>query len=387
MGYAKKRLPRLVFDFIEGAAGREVASLRNQMRFDEILLQSRVMENVISRNISTTLLNRTYSLPFGIAPMGMCNLAWPDSDRAIADAATEFNIPVCLSTASSSSLEDMFGWTGANCWFQLYVGESADKSLELVKRVESVGYETLVLTVDVPIVSPRLRDLRNGFTVPFHVGIRQFLDLATHPRWLVSTLVHGIPKFANFQNGKDDMEFDRKESRTGADWKFLENLRKLWKGKLIVKGVTSPKDAQKILQLGADAIYVSNHGGRQLDSSPAAIDCLPPIRNALGPDFPILFDSGIRSGEDMVKALAFGANFVMIGRAALFALGANGANGLKALLQKFSEEISAVLAQVGLNDINNISNEILFENTTIPTGSAHKTNINHNLPRFQKLKT
>jgi isopentenyl diphosphate isomerase/L-lactate dehydrogenase-like FMN-dependent dehydrogenase len=356
---ARRRQPRLVFDFIEGSAGREVASRRNTARFDEITLQPRVMADVAKRSLSKALLGREYGLPFGIAPMGMCDLAWPGADRALAAAACRFDIPLCLSSAASSSIEDMRGWAGENGWFQLYVGASEEQSMALVDRARTAGYDTLVLTVDVPQVSRRLRDLRNGFSMPFRMGVRQFVDFATHPGWSLATLQRGAPAPANFVASDGNRRFDRNASRAGADWAFLDRLRALWRGHLIVKGVTSVRDAQRVQRAGADAIYVSNHGGRQLDSAPAALDCLPKIRTAVGPDFPLVFDSGVRSGEDIVKALAFGADFVMLGRPMLFALGADGARGLNALIHALQEDVSLTLAQVGLNDVRDIAASVL----------------------------
>jgi L-lactate dehydrogenase (cytochrome) len=317
------------------------------------------MEDVGTRSLATHFLGQNYDHPFGIAPMGMCNLAWPGADRALAQAAQGFNLPVCLSSAASSSIEDMRDWAGENSWFQLYVGSSVEHSLTLVDRARDAGYETLVLTVDVPQVSRRLRDLRNGFQVPFRMNGKLFMDFATHPRWSLTTLLHGAPEPVNFKPVSDSAQFDRNASRAGANWEFLKRLRDLWKGKLIIKGVTSAQDALRIQRAGADAIYVSNHGGRQLDSAPAAIEILPRIRRAVGSDYPLLFDSGVRNGEDVVKALAMGANFVMLGRPYLFALGAEGARGLNALIRVLSEDASLTLAQTGLNDVRNVSPAIL----------------------------
>ncbi len=348
-----------MFDFIEGSVGREIASQRNLTRFDEITLQPRVMEDVGTRSLATQFLGHSYDLPFGIAPMGMCNLAWPSADHALAKAAQGFNLPVCLSSAASCSIEDMRSWAGENSWFQLYVGSSADQSLALVDRARNAGYETLVLTVDVPQVSRRLRDLRNGFQMPFRMNGKQFMDFATHPRWSLSTLWHGAPEPVNFKSTSGDAQFDRNASRAGANWEFLKRLRDLWKGTLIIKGVTSTQDALRIQRAGADAIYVSNHGGRQLDSAPASIDVLPRIRRAVGSDYPLLFDSGVRNGEDVIKALAMGANFVMLGRPYLFALGAEGACGLNALIRILGEDASLTLAQTGLKDVHDVSPAIL----------------------------
>ena len=224
----------------------------------------------------------------------------------------------------------------------------------MADRAARAGYDFLILTVDVPKVAPRPRDLRNGFQTPFRIRPRQFLDFALHPQWSVRTLLSGIPTTANFRLADGSNQFDRSASRAGANWAFLEQLRTRWKGKLIVKGVLNSDDAQRIQGLGADAIYVSNHGGRQLDSAPSAISALLRIRQRLGPAYPLVFDSGVRSGEDIVKALACGANLVMLGRPMLYALGADGARGLHDLVGALEEEIRVTLAQLGLRHIRDV---------------------------------
>lgn len=347
-------MPRLVFDYVEGGAGREVATARNEAEFDKVTLQSRVMRQTSARSLATSFLGYTYQRPFGIAPMGMCNIMWPGADQMLARAAKEMDIPLCLSSAASSTIEEMRDWAGENGWFQLYVSGSVDVAMRLIDRAEKAGYDHLVLTVDVPQVARRKRDFRNGFQMPFRIGPRQFLDFARHPNWAISTLLAGAPQPRNFQAG-----FDRSASRAGADWHFLDVLRKRWTGKLIVKGITCAQDALRIRNAGADAVYVSNHGGRQLDASPAAISLLPAIRAAVGPKYPLIFDSGLRSGEDIARAMALGADFVMLGRPLLYAIGAERERGLFSLLRIIAEELDLTLAQLGLTSPGDISEETL----------------------------
>jgi len=333
----------LVFDFVDGAAGRERACARNAAALDDVILRPRVLQPVALRSLATRFLGRDFGVPFGIAPMGMCNLVWPGADRHLAQAATLFGMPLCLSTAASSSMEQVRDWAGDNTWFQLYVTGASEQAFALIDRAEAAGFTVLVLTVDVPVVANRVRDRRNGFAVPFGLGPRQILDFARHPRWSLATLAAGVPRAAHFDTG-----FDRSASRAGLDWHLFDRIRARWAGTLVVKGVMCPEDALRLRAAGADAIQVSNHGGRQLDSAAAAITALPAIRAALGPGFPILFDSGIRSGEDIARALAMGADFVMLGRPLLFALGAEGGTGLVAMLRLLAEELDIALAQLGL---------------------------------------
>ena len=353
--HARRRMPRIMFDYIDGAAGAEVANHLNQKRLEQLRMTPRVLVNVAQRELGTPFLGRAWDLPFGIAPMGMCNLTWPGADRMLAEVAKRSNIPMALSTMSSTSLEQVRQWTGENGWFQLYVGQSEQQAMQLVRRAEDAGYGTLIFTVDVPQVAPRIRDLRNGFKAPLKIGYRQFIDFALHPVWSINTLISGAPALANFSAG----EFDRDAERGRVDWKFLDRLREKWNGHLIVKGVLSDEDALKIQNAGVDCIYVSNHGGRQLDAAPPAIDMLPKLRNALGQDYPLLFDSGIRSGEDVIKALANGADFVMLGRALLYGLGADGERGLTKVIELLRNEISITMAQIGCTSVQQINQSVI----------------------------
>ena len=356
---AQRRLPRLVFDFIEGAAGRETAAQRNCRRFDDILMQPKVMLDVGERSLKTELFGHSYDLPFGVAPMGMCALSCPRADRFLGVTARQRNIPVCLSSAGSSTIEEMFGWGDRNTWFQLYVSQSIEQSMALVERARVTGYDTLILTVDVPQVSRRTRDLRNGFVMPFVMGPRQFVDLALHPRWSLETLARGIPRPKNF-DAPNGVTFDRHASRAGANWSFLDHLRQVWKGTLIVKGITSPSDAMRVRAAGADAVYVSNHGGRQLDGAPAALDALPAIVAAVGDEIEIWMDGGIRSGQDVFKAIALGAKGTLIGRAFLYGLGAMGEAGVTHCLQIIEKELDLTMAFSGLSDINDVDEKVIW---------------------------
>ena len=357
---AKKKLPRLMFDFVDGASGDETLCEINSSALNQIRLEPRVLRNVEKRNLKKTILDIECDLPFGFSPMGMCNLTWPKADEMLANESLINNIPNCVSMASSTSLERMFELSKGKSWIQLY---NFDENfvMEILERAHQTGYKVAILTVDVPIQFRRAKDDKNGFTVPFNIGPKQILDFATHPLWSLSTLLSGIPKPMNYETSKSGNKFVRSQSRGATDWDTLKRVRDAWKGKLIVKGVMSPKDAVKVKEAGADAIQVSNHGGRQLDSALPAIEALPLIRNIVGKEFPLIFDSGIRGGSDIVRALALGANFVMLGRPLMYGIGADGSRGLKKILNIIKEELSTALGLVGLTDVNEISSEIIAE--------------------------
>ncbi len=358
---AKKRVPRLMFDFVDGASGDEKLCENNSIALDQIRLQPKVLRNVEKRNIKKKIFGSEYNQPFGFAPMGMCNLTWTGADKMLAEESLYNNLPMCVSMASSTSLEKMYDLSKGNVWLQLYNFQDEEFVMELLERAEKTGYKVAILTVDVPIQFRRAKDNRNGFTVPFNIGLKQFVDFASHPNWSISTLLGGIPKPMNYETSKKGNKFVRSESRGATDWDTLKKIREKWKGKLIIKGVMSPEDAMKIKSEGTDAIQVSNHGGRQLDSATSSIEALPIIRNAIGKDFPIIFDSGIRGGSDIIRALALGADFTMIGRPLMYGIGADGARGLRRVVDIIKDELSTALGLVGLTDIEDISSDIIAE--------------------------
>ena len=357
---ARRRMPRMTFDYIDGSAGEERTCALNVEKIEALRMLPRVLINVEQRSQRKSIFGQTWDMPFGIAPMGMCNLTWPGADAMLAAAARQYGIPLGLSTMASSSIEDTARRAGEHAWFQLYVGQSEEVAYDLVERAETVGFNSLILTVDVPEIGFRPREHRNGFKSPLRIGPRQFFDFATHPHWSLLTLKTGVPKLANV-NIAGGKEFKRNEARGKVDWDFLARLRERWPGNLIVKGVLGSEDAVRIRDAGVDAVYVSNHGGRQLDSAPAAIDMLPRIRAAVGPDYPLLFDSGVRNGEAVIKALALGADFVFVGRPLLYAMGANGYAGLQQMIELFRSQIDIGLAQLGCTDIDQVDASYILE--------------------------
>jgi L-lactate dehydrogenase (cytochrome) len=342
---ARRRLPWMVFDYIDGAAGREIGVARNRSAFDDLELRPRILRDVSDRSLAVPLFDQTAKVPFGISPMGMCNLSAPGADMMLARLAAREHVPLGVSTVASTAMEPLIEAAEGHAWFQLYFTGDGDGTFKLVERAKAAGYETIILTVDVPEVGRRPRELRHGFTMPFRIGPRQFLDFACHPRWSLTALAKGKPQMANFD--MDGYEFDRTESRAKANWDTLAQLRDMWPGKLVVKGVLDAQDALMLRDAGVDAIQVSSHGSRQLDSAPPPITALADIRQAVGPDVPLFYDTGLRSGEDVVKAFQQGANFTFLGRILQFAIAAAGEEGLAALWDVLKTETSITIAQIG----------------------------------------
>jgi isopentenyl diphosphate isomerase/L-lactate dehydrogenase-like FMN-dependent dehydrogenase len=360
---ARKVMPWMVFDYIDGAAGDEYGERTNREVLQRIQLQPRVLNNVENRCLKINLFGHQQGLPFGVSPMGMCNLSMPGADLMLARMAAKYLVPLGVSTAASTSLEALITEADGNAWFQLYFSGDESKSNKLIQRAEVAGYKTLILTVDVPEVGRRPRELKRGFKMPFKMGPRQIIDFALHPQWSISTLLHGRPELANF--GGDHGEFNRTASRAGADWTLLKKIRTLWKRNLVVKGVLDERDAQKMKEIGVDAIQVSSHGGRQLNSGPPPILALKRIRETLGKDFPLLYDSGIRSGEDVIKAYAMGANYVFLGRPLLFAMASGGEAGLGQIRDVIATETSIALAQLGINEMAAVDSSVLSDHAII----------------------
>ncbi len=357
---AKRRLPKFVFDYMDGGAGSEAGIRRNEDAFDELLLRPRMLINVEKRDLSTTLFGKKWALPFGTAPIGLGNIMWPGAEEMIARACVAAGIPYTLSTPASTTLERIAELAPGNCWFQLYVSRSQEMIDDLVARAERTGYQTMLVTVDVPAAPRRLRDIRNNFSLPFRFTPRTLYELATHPQWSLATLKAGVPRFANMEryagvSGPQTVAGFMSSQVTGRfSWDDMKKLRARWKGKIVIKGLLSAADTLKAREIGCDGVVISNHGGRQLASLPATIDVLPEIRAAVGPGFPLLIDGGVRSGEHIVKALAAGADFVLIGRAMMYAVAGLGASGPKTSIELLGDEMSRCMAQIGITDIQSL---------------------------------
>jgi L-lactate dehydrogenase (cytochrome) len=349
---AQKRLPDFAFGYLEGGSGEEAGLRRNRERLDAVLLKPRFCSGV-KPDTQVTLFGTRYSQPFGVAPVGMGNLMWPGADLALGCEAKKQNLPLVLSTVSTTSMEAMAQVAPGNTWFQLYVSRQPEINRDLLRRAWAVGIRVLVVTVDVPLAGDRRRDVRNRFVLPFRPGPRFVAEVIRHPAWALATARWGSPGFPNLAPYTGDVDgqtlsaFITAQIKDDLSWDDLKELRGLWQGKLLVKGLLAPEDAVMALAVGADGIWVSNHGGRQLDAAPAAIDALAPIRDAVGPDVVVVMDSGIRSGEDIVRAGARGADFVFCGRSFYYGAAAGGAAGAARAAGLLGSDLRRCMVQIG----------------------------------------
>ena len=359
---AQKRLPRKVFDYLDGGAEDELGLQHNRRVFENVRFQPHRLVDVSKRDISTTLLGRAQAAPLVIAPTGLNGMLWPQGDLVLARAAARFGIPFALSTASTASIEVVAKATDGELWFQLYVVHRKLAEM-LVKRALNAGYTTLILTTDVGVNGKRERDMRNGFGLPMKYGLRTIMDGALHPRWSLDLLRHGVPQLANFASDQvQDTEVQAALMSRQMDASFsfddLAWLRGLWPHKLLIKGLSRSEDAARCIALGADGVILSNHGGRQLDSAVAPLETLR--ETAARTAAPVLLDSGIRRGSDVVKALALGASAVLLGRATLYGLAAKGPEGVDAVLAIMKDEIDRTLAQIGCASVAALSSDYIW---------------------------
>lgn len=351
---ARRRLPRLAFDFMDGGAQSEANLARNADAFARLLLRPRALVDVSRRDQGVELFGRRRDGALGIAPVGLANLIWPGADLAMARAAAKTGVPVVLSTAATTPLETAAEAAQGHAWFQLYV--SADRTVrdDLIRRARAAGCEALVVTVDVPVAGKRDRDIRNGFRLPFRLDAATLADFARRPAWAAAMLRHGLPRFetlapyappgagaqslAAFMAAQISAAFDRAE---------LRQVRDQWPGKLVVKGILTAEDALACLEDGADGVIVSNHGGRQLDAGPAAIEALPAVVAAVGERLVVMLDSGIRRGADIVRAFALGARYTFSARCVLYGAAAGGEAGILRALALLRQETDQILGQLG----------------------------------------
>ncbi|WP_411890796.1 alpha-hydroxy acid oxidase [Yoonia sp. SDW83-1] len=348
---ARRRIPHFVWEYLDSATGVEATQRRNRTALDHVLLNPSILHGEFDPDLSTTLLGHTHPLPVGIAPVGMSGLIWPGAEQMLARAAARENLPFTLSTVATQLPEDVGPHAGDHAWFQLYPPRDPGIRDDILKRAKASGFTTLVLTVDVPVASRRERQTRGGLTNPPKLTPRLALQAARCPVWLNGIRKTGMPRM-KLMDGYSDIKTALPSTqhigyllRTSPDWDYFKALRDAWDGPLIVKGVGRADDAARLTDEGADAIWVSNHAGRQFDGGPATIEILPAIGAATS--LPVIFDSGIEGGLDVLRAVACGADFVMLGRAFHYGLAALGEAGPAHVFDILRQDMISNMGQIG----------------------------------------
>ena len=354
---ARRRTPRFAFDYVDGAAGAEEQNMKsNAVALDAVEIVPRYgVENFVA-NPETEVFGHTYAMPVGIAPMGIPSLVLPGGEKDFARAAKDRNIPLVLGGVAGATVEDCAALAPDNLWFQLYrvAKDELAVCLDMARRAQEARVHVLVLTLDVPARTKRPRELRGRLTIPYRHSIQTVSEVLKHPNWLAAYLRHGMNGFANYKHYagenpsmQDVTAFVRRESVGSFTWDEVKRFRDIWPGALVVKGLLHPKDAKMAVSAGADGVIVSNHGGRQFEAAIPAIDALPAVVDAVGLAAKVMFDSGVRSGVDVMRAMALGADFVFSGRPFMYGLGALGAAGPSFVADFYLEEISAAMRQIG----------------------------------------
>lgn len=365
---ARRRLPRILYDYIEGGVDGEEALEWNRQAYRAYRFVPRYLQDCSSLALGKRLFGNDYSLPFGFAPTGTVGMFRREGDLMLADAAASANIPYVMSGACNSSIEDTAPRARQQFWYQLYPARDPAIVRDMVRRAEEAGARALVVTVDVPVNPKRERNLRNGFSHRMRLGPRLIADGLLHPLWLIEYLrAGGIPVFANWtpyapdgSNALELIDFFSSQSPCVQIWDDIAKLRQIWPRALVIKGILHPDDARMAFEAGADGIIVSNHGGRQLDRAVSALEMLPAIRNAVGPDATVMMDGAIHRGADIAMALCLGADFCFIGRAAVYGVTAAGRAGASRVVEILAEELRIILRQLGAADVADLNRDYLI---------------------------
>ena len=363
---ARRKVPKAFFEYADGGSYSEETLRANRADLEIIKLRQRVMVDVSQRSLATTIVGQKVNAPFALAPIGLCGMQHGNGEILSAQAANDAGIPFILSTMSICSIEQVAEATGRPFWFQLYVIRDRGFSRDILARAVAARCDVLVLTVDLQVHGQRHRDIKNGMTVPPEIRLRNVLDIASKPAWAFSILRSKSKNFGNLAGhvkGMEDVtslaEWTNSQFDPALNWKDVEWIKKHWPGKLIIKGILDIEDAKTAVRLGADAVVVSNHGGRQLDGAPSSISALPAIAQAVGSDTEVLFDGGIRTGADLLRALALGARACLIGRAYVYGLGAGGRAGVSKAIEILRNELSVAMALTGTTRVADIGPQVL----------------------------
>ncbi len=367
---ARKRLPKGVFQYLD-LGTEDLIALRNNRAFlEQTKLLNKVLVDVSSIDTSTEIFGKKTNLPMAVAPTGIAGLTWYEGELELAKAAAKAGVPFTLATGSNTAMERIAGEAGGRNWFQLYMWREKELSYEVVRRAQRAGFEALIWTVDIGLGANREHNKRNGFNTPYQLNMKSAVDMLTHPEWMLTVMgkymtTGGMPKHANYPpqfqqsiTGKVGQAKALRADRVSFD--DINRLRDIWPGKLVIKGIMRPDDAEACVERGADGIVVSNHGGRNMDSAPSTLDVLPGIVKAVGDRTTIIVDSGVRRGSDLVKCLALGAKLALAGRATLYGIGAGGQAGADKALAILKDELRRTMSYVGCAKTSEITEDALW---------------------------
>ncbi|MEL0106717.1 MAG: alpha-hydroxy acid oxidase [Rhodospirillaceae bacterium] len=367
---AKKKLPRGIFGFIDGGAEDHIGVQNNRDAYTQLKIKNRVLIDVSKRSTKTTVFGKEIAMPYGISPTGSAGIAWYGGEIGLAQAAKKMNVPCTVALNALTSMEDIWEQGGGNLWFQLYMWADKEMSKKFMDKVKAVGFETLIVTVDGPVHSNREYNKKNGFSMPLKYSPTMIAQLLAKPGWLIRVLGQhylrqGTPKKENYppelaRKITDKETADKHVKSDTQNWDDIQFIRDMWPGNMMIKGLQSAEDAVLAKERGLDGVVMSNHGGRYVDCAPAPLQVLAETRAAVGDDFSVIIDSGARRGSDLVKAIACGADMVMSGRPTLFGTAAAGMPGAYRALEIFHTEMDRVMAQLGLNSIDEIGPEIFW---------------------------